>query len=442
LHPFQLVACFNASYIIFLLVQSDQLTIVSFRVFDTLKRNACIWRNPLAHLSRVGTVAAALLLAGCTALGGDGPATKRVISAEGQALLASQIEVVDLDTAAAERLQSASALPLFSETLGEVPATGSLIGPGDVLEVSITEAPPAVLFGGASGDSALRNPAAASNVQSVSSSRGWTSPQQAVEIEGTIFVPFAGAIPVTGRSPRQIEQAITERLRNKAHQPQVIVRRVGNSTATVTVLGEVTQSGRVPISAHGERLLEIIAAAGGPKHPLAKTLVQISRNQQVYTLPMAMITQDPRQNIVLRPNDVISLLFQPYTFTALGATGRSDEIPFEGPGFSLANALGRIGGLDENRADPKGVFIFRFEDPVMLDAARIAGKPRTADGKVPVIYRVDLRSPANLFLIQRFPVKQNDLVFVSNAPLVDFTKFLGIITSTMFSVAGVVNLAQ
>lgn len=420
----------------------DRSRTVSFSVLHTFSRKSPSTRNRPVPLSFTGASLMALLLAGCSSLGGDGPTTKRIAAAEGQALLAAQIEVVNLDSAVTERLQAFHSLPLFSDTFGEVPPTGSVIGPGDVLEVSITEAPPAVLFGGASGDSALRNPTAASNVQSVSSSRGWTSPQQVIDTEGTIFVPFAGTIPVAGRSPRQIEQTITDRLRGKAHQPQVIVRRVGNSAATVTVLGEVGQSGRVPISAHGERLLEIIAAAGGPKQPLTKTLVQISRNQQVYALPMGVVTQDPRQNIVMQPNDVVALLFQPYTFTALGATGQSNEISFEGPGFNLANALGRIGGLDENRADPKGVFVFRFEDPSVLNAASIAGKPRTADGKVPVIYRIDLRSPANLFLIQRFPIKQNDVLFVSNAPLVDFTKFLGIITSTVFSVAGIVNLAQ
>jgi polysaccharide biosynthesis/export protein len=416
--------------------------IVSFPLISSCGRYSPNARSAVRLLASAALPLSALLLAGCTALGGDGPTTKRIAAAEGQSVMAASIEIVDLDSAGAEKLLAFHTPPLFSETLGEVPPTASVIGPGDVLEVSITEAPPAVLFGGASGDSALRNPSAASNVQGVSSSRGWTSPQQSVDIEGTIFVPFAGNVPVAGRSPREIEKFVTDRLRGKAHQPQVIVRRVGNSAATVTVLGEVGQSGRVPISAHGERLLDIIAAAGGPKQPLAKTLVQVSRDRQVYVLPMAVVARDPRQNVVMQPNDVVALLFQPYTFTSLGATGQSSEIGFEGFDFNLANALGRMGGLDENRADPKGVFIFRFEDPAVLDPARIVGKPRTADGKVPVIYRVDLRSPANLFLIQRFQIRHQDVVFVSNAPLVDFTKFLGIVTSTVFSVAGIVNLAQ
>lgn len=396
----------------------------------------------MAAMLSLGLMLASMGLAGCSSLGGDGPTTRRIASAEGTALVESAIEVVDLDSIGTEKLRAHHALRLFSESFGDVAATASVIGPGDVLEVSITEAPPAVLFGGAAGDSALRAPTAASNVQPVSSSRGWTSPQQSIDRDGTIFVPFAGIIPVVGKSPREIERAVTDRLRNKAHQPQVIVRRVANSAATVTVLGEVGQSGRFPISAHGERLLEVIAAAGGPKQPFTKTLVQVSRDQTVVTLPMTTITSDPRQNIVMQPNDVVSLLFQPYSFTALGASGQSSEVFFEGPDFNLANALGRVNGLDENRADPKGVFVFRFEDPAVLDPASIAGKPRTADGKVPVIYRVDLRSPANLFLIQRFAMQHKDVVFIPNAPLVDFAKFLGIISSTVFSAAGVVQITQ
>jgi polysaccharide export outer membrane protein len=393
-------------------------------------------------LLSAGIALGAIGLTGCTSLGADGPTTGQITGANGTPLAESVIEVVELDGASTEKLKAFHTPRLFSDTFGDAAALGSVVGMGDVLEVSITEAPPAVLFGGAAGDSPLRSPSAASAVQPVSSSLGWTSPQQSIDREGTIFVPFAGLIPAAGQSLRQIERTITERLRNKAHQPQVIVRRVGNATATVTVLGDVAQSGRIPITAHGERLLEVIAAAGGSKQPLSRTVVQISRDQQVLTLPMSQVIGDPRQNIVMRPDDIVSLLFQPYSFTALGASGQSNEVSFEGADFNLANALGRIGGLDETRANPKGVFVFRFEDASVLDQTSIAGKPRTTDGKVPVIYRVNLRTPTSLFLIQRFPMQHQDVVFVSNAPLVDFSKFLGIISSTVFSTAGVVQLTR
>jgi polysaccharide export outer membrane protein len=56
----------------------------------------------------------------------------------------------------------------------------------------------------------------------------------------------------------------------------------------------------------------------------------------------------------LHPDDVVTALYQPYSFTALGAVGRNAEIDFEGTGLTLTQALGRIGGLRDDRADIKG----------------------------------------------------------------------------------------
>lgn len=386
-----------------------------------------------------GSVVLAGALAGCSSLGGVGPSTGAVKKADGRALLASTIKVVDVDGAITERLASRDVPKLFSDHLGEVAPTAGTIGRGDVVEIAIVEAPPAVLFNGG-GDSALRNPLAASTVSSVTSSRGWNSPQQAVDVDGRITVPFVGSVAVVGRSPREIEREITARLQGKAHDPQVMVRRIANAASNVTVLGDVAQSGRFPLSAHGERLLEVIAAAGGPKQPLSKTVVQVTRGGQTLVLPMSAVTADTRQNVTLRPDDVVTVLFQPYSFTSLGASGSNSEVFFEGPGFTLANALGRIGGLQDTRSNVKGVFVFRFEEPDGLaDGARGEGVPAGQASKVPVVYRIDLSDPATLFLVQKFPIRNGDVVYVSNAPLVDFSKFLGIVSSTIFSVAGVVN---
>lgn len=382
---------------------------------------------------------APLMLAGCTSLGGIGPSAGKVLKSGDQAVLSSQVKVVDVDTATVTRQIEANRPALFSERLGNVAPTSTVVGRGDVLEITVVEAPPAVLYSSGATETALRNPLGATNVQGVTSARGWSSPQQAVDLDGKIFVPFAGSIPAAGRTPRDIERDIVARLAGKAHDPQVMVRRIANAAANVTVLGDVGQNGRYPLSAHGERLLEVIAAAGGPKQALSKSVVQIERNQQIYALPLSLVSRDPKQNVTLLPNDVVTVLFQPYSFTSLGASGSNGEIMFEGPGFTLAQALGRMGGLQDTRSNVKGVFIFRLENPSALDPATVAGTPFTADGKIPVVYRINLSDPKMLFNAQQFPINNRDVVYISNAPLVDFNKFLGIISSTIFSVVGVVN---
>lgn len=260
-----------------------------------------------------------------------------------------------------------------------------------------------------------------------------------VDADGRLQVPFAGSIQAAGRTPLQIERDITARLRGKAHDPQVIVRRVANASANVTVLGDVGQSGRFPLSARGERVLDVLAAAGGSKQALTRSVVQINRHDRTFSLPLAEVARDPRQNVVLEPDDVVTVLYQPYTFTALGASTTNSEVSFESTSFTLSQALGRIGGLQDTRANVKGVFLFRYEDPRALDPALVAGARMTPDGRIPVIYRINMNDAASMFLIQSFPVRDKDVVYIANAPLAEFGKFLGVVTSTVFSVLGVVN---
>jgi len=137
---------------------------------------------------------------------------------------------------------------------------------------------------------------------------------------------------------------------------------------------------------------------------------------------------------------VVTALFQPFSFVVLGATNHNAEVPFESVGITLAQALGRSGGLQDTRADVKGVFIFRLEDPAALDPAVAQGARTTPDGKVPVIYRVDLKNPASFFVAQGFPIRNKDVLYVSNAPIADLQKFVNIVSTMAFSVAGVVNV--
>jgi polysaccharide export outer membrane protein len=313
----------------------------------------------------------------------------------------------------------------FADVFAGDKSSGYRVGAGDVLEVSIWEAPPATLFGSTVLDPRL----------GAATARVTTFPEQMVSHEGTINVPFAGAVPAAGKSPQQVETEIARRLQGKANQPQVLVRVTRNVTSNVTVVGEVTQSVRMPLTAKGERLLDSIAAAGGVRQPVGKMTVQVTRGEVVQAMALDSVIQDPKQNIVLQPGDVVTALFQPLSFTALGATGKNEEVFFEAQGITLAQALARSGGLQDHRADAKGVFIFRYEEPLVLG---IAGEnpPLTPDGKVPVIYRVDLKDPRSFFVAQGFPIRNKDVMYVSNAPAAELQKFLNILTSVVFTAQG------
>ncbi len=373
----------------------------------------------------------AALLAGCSSFGAAGPTASAVRKAATVTAAGQSITLVSLDRAASARVAGFESRRSFAEVIGDSAAQGAVVGAGDLLDITIWEAPPAVLFGAAGAGTAAMVGASGAQNRAVL--------QQTVTTEGTLSVPFAGVIRAAGKSPAAIEREIVARLAGRANDPQATVRLAQNDARNVTVIGEVAASRRVPLGPRGERLLDILASAGGPRQPVGQTTVQLTRGDITATMPLDAVITDQRQNIRLRPDDVVTVLHQPFTFTALGAVARNAEIPFEGKGITLAQALGRMGGLRDDRADIRGVFIFRLEDPAALDPAIAASAARTAQGRIPVIYRLDLSDASSFFVAQDFAVRDKDLVYVSTAPGADLNRFLSTVSNLAFSVISVGN---
>jgi polysaccharide export outer membrane protein len=351
---------------------------------------------------------------------------------------ASNIQIVHVTDAVARQVASVSRPTEFSQALGDSPPAPTIIGRGAVLQVSIWEAPPAVLFGTTTSFGA-GNASSAVAAPFVGVSQQTSIPDMMVDDSGNIRIPFAGSIHAAGLTPRQLEQEIVSRLRGKAHEPQAVVQITRNANADVTLVGEVATNSRIPLTPQGERLLDVLAAAGGVKTPINKTTIQITRGGRVVTMPLEAVVRDPAQNIRLQPSDVVTAISQSLSFTALGETGTSSEVPFESTGITLAQALGRAGGLNPDRADVHGVFVFRFENPAAVSPAIAATARRTADGRIPVIYVVDLKDPAALFVAQTFPIRDKDVLYVSRAPLSDLQRFVSIAASMVFPIVNLKN---
>ncbi len=380
-------------------------------------------------LAITATVLAALsALTGCQQLPTSGPA-----AAEIQELAArpgaAAVQLVDVDATVARQLLEQRRQVLFSETLGQPRATGH-IGPGDTVEISIWEAPPSTLFGGGSSDPRLP-----------STSRATTLPEQMVDRDGFISVPFAGRVRASGQTPQAVEAEIVKRLKAKANQPEVLLRVLRSTSATVTVVGEVNASTRMTLTAGSERLLDALAAAGGVRHPVNKVTLQVTRGKTSPSMPLDLIIRDPAQNVTLQPGDVVTALVQPLSFVALGATGKNEEIAFEVQGISLAQALARAGGLLDSRSNAQGVFVFRLEQASALAWPRLP-VATTPDGLVPVVYRLDLRNPNSFFVMQSFPISHKDVLYVSNAPAAELQKFLNLVFSIAYPVLNTIQLTR
>ncbi len=250
-----------------------------------------------------------------------------------------------------------------------------------------------------------------------------TLPNQQVDTQGNITVPYAGAIKAQGRTAVQVQSAIVSALKNRALEPQAVVALVDQRASSVSVLGEVGTPSRFPASASGERLLDAIARAGGPRNPGYDTWVMLEREGRQAAAPFAAILDQPANNIFVRPQDTIYVFTQPQTFVAFGASGQQGQFPFGAWRLSIAEALGKVGGLNDNLADPASVYLYRGErrevaEQLGVDCRRFGGPV------VPIIYNLNLRDPAGYFLATKFEMRNKDVIFTSNANSVESSKLL------------------
>ncbi|MBD58979.1 MAG: capsular biosynthesis protein, partial [Citromicrobium sp.] len=163
----------------------------------------------------------ALALAGCSSFGAAGPSTREVRGASDAQYGQSDILVVDLDRPAAGRIADFSEQRSFANVFGGMSAAAPLIERGDTIAVTLWEAPPAVLFGGAGNARLSQDPMLSAST---------TLPDQRVDEDGAIAVPFAGRVQVAGRTPLEVQRDIVARLRGKANDPQAVVRLVDNQS--------------------------------------------------------------------------------------------------------------------------------------------------------------------------------------------------------------------
>lgn len=295
------------------------------------------------------------------------------------------------------------------------------LGIGDIVEVTLFESAAGGLFVPAEAGSRPGN--------------FITLPPQTVSANGTISVPYAGQIQVAGRTTDQVQHDIETRLQDRAIEPQAVINLVQRRSSQMSVLGDVNKPDKLEITPAGERVLDMISRAGGITSPPLETTVTLQRGRTKATVAFNTLISDPRENILVYPNDTVYVSRERRTFLAFGASGLNGRIDFEEAGLSLAEGVGKAGGLLDFRADPRQVFLYRLVSPEILAKMGVPVTVKGSEG-FPVIFRVNLRDPSGLFLARQFPMQDKDIIYVSNSDSVELSKFFDFINSTTSGTAG------
>ena len=361
------------------------------------------------------------ILGGCSTLPRDGPSGASVDAGATTASALGSYALVPLTYEVTERMKQVP--PQFFGTLaaGSSDQPADVIGEGDTLAISIFD-PSGSLFGGTlgAGSSSGRNAATMSGGNQA-------LPGATVDRTGSVTIPFGGQVRVQGLTSTQAAAAIRRALVGKVANPQVLVSIAGNASNTVNVLGDVRQPGRAPLGVNSDRILDVIAAAGGSARTTDDLTISIQRGGQTYTAPLSAVTTEFGENVRLQRGDVINVQYKPRRFSTFGALNAVAQVDMPDGPMTLTGAMSKVGGLNTATANARRVLIFRFERPEVAQALGIT-QPATPRG-VPVVYELNFNDAANVFAATNMQVMPEDVIYVPLAGAAEARKFFEFVQS-------------
>lgn len=255
-----------------------------------------------------------------------------------------------------------------------------------------------------------------------------------VDGAGFIFVPYAGRIRAAGNTPEAIRRIITSKLDEQTPDPQVEVRRLAGDGATVSLIGAVGGQGVYPIERPTRTLSTMLANAGGISIEPEVAQITVIRGGKRSKVWFQDLFKHPDFDIALRGGDRILVEEDSRAFTALGATGTQARVTFNSQTLSAVEALAQVGGLTPTAADPTGVFVMRNE-PAEI-ANQVLGR-NDLIGAQRLVYVLNLTEPNGMFVARDFSIRDEDTIYVTEAPFAQWSKVISAMTGTLGAVGSV-----
>lgn len=316
-------------------------------------------------------------------------------------------EMVNIHTITPKLLQEQMAkpetTPVFNHQLElEIQDYDYTVNRGDILSITVWDHPELTIPAGSD-----RSPSEAGN---------W------VHSDGTIFYPYVGEIKVAGLKVTEIRDILREELTKYIASPQVDVTVASFRSKRVYMTGELKQPGTQPITNVPLTLLEAVSNAGGLTDTADWTNVTLTRNGETkrYSLRDLYRQGDTRENILLRPNDIIHVARNDAAkIFVLGEVTKPTSLNIGRSDITLAEALADAGGFAQATADASGIFVLR----------------QAAEGgdKIADVYQLHARNATALVLADQFTLQARDIVYVTAAPIARWNRLIAQILPSMQS---------
>jgi len=247
-----------------------------------------------------------------------------------------------------------------------------------------------------------------------------------VRQDGSIFYPYAGIIFVAGKSVEDARVLIAEKLKHYIESPQVDVRVARYRSQFVYVTGEVSLPKTIALTNSPLDVIAAINEAGGLKSSADLShikLIHKNNNQENINLADLQTKGKLSENKFLRDGD--HLFIPDSSNNIVFVTGEvkspgSKQLGYQD--YSLSRALSDAGGIDNTTANPSHIYVLRGFTEI---------QPHQIPNVYVKAYHLDAATPAGLILGNQFPLKAQDIVYVSSTEVTRWGRVMNNLASTI-----------
>jgi polysaccharide export outer membrane protein len=281
---------------------------------------------------------------------------------------------------------------------------GYVIGKGDVLQIIVWDHPELTIPAGSFRDAE-------------------TSGQQ-VGDDGYLFYPYVGMVKAAGMNVAALRDVLTDRLSAYIQNPQLDVRVAGFRSKRVYVVGEVSSPGVLPLNDVPLTIADAISLSGGLTDNAYKSGVNVSRDGKVHEIDLKALYDyaDSTQNLMLQHGDIVNVLDRSQQKVFLmGEVRKPSSVEIINGYLTLAAALGEVGGVNQNSANPSAIYVIRGSNK-----------------DKPEIFNLDAQYATGMLLAERFEIHAQDVIFVDTAGISQWNRVI----SQLLPSISVINFAD
>lgn len=243
-----------------------------------------------------------------------------------------------------------------------------------------------------------------------------------VTSSGHVSVPYVNQVHIGGLTTEGARERLQEALTSISPSAQVQLEVAAGRRNSVEMVGGVSTPGTYPLTERNLPLTSMIAAAGGANTALANPQVQITRGGSVYRRPLDTVLENPANDPPLQGGDRILITADQRSFKALGAAGREEVIGFDAAEVSALRAISMMGGMEDTRADPRGILVLRTYP-------KTSGMHPYGSVHDRVVFSFDLTTADGMFNADEFALFDGDIVMATQAVATTTQRVLGLLGS-------------